>query len=374
MNKKIWFVFVIIVSLAQLLIPLSQAVAETPDPDPVHALQMQALAQAVQTGQDTDPVHAAWVNTYTNTQPKSNKKSIAVTPPPAPTPAPVITTLTTNTAGYYVDPNSAAKQQADAWRVARPADAAKMDVLAAQPTAKWFGDWSGDIQSAVNSYVSQAAAAGKEALIVAYDIPQRDCGGYSAGGNGDYSAWVKGLAQGIGSRQATVILEPDSLALVDCLSTSDLNTRYQLLSSAVSVLKNNSNTKVYLDAGHSAWVDPTTMAARLQKANVAQADGFYTNVSNFMTTSDETVYGANVSQLLGGKHFVVDTSRNGNGSNGEWCNPTGRAIGQTPTNQTGNALVDALLWVKTPGESDGTCNGGPSAGVWWPDYALSLVP
>ncbi len=93
-----------------------------------------------------------------------------------------------------------------------------------------------------------------------------------------------------------------------------------------------------------------------------------------MTTSDETVYGANVSQLLGGKHFVVDTSRNGNGSNGEWCNPTGRAIGQTPTNQTGNALVDALLWVKTPGESDGTCNGGPSAGVWWPDYALSLVP
>ena len=34
--------------------------------------------------------------------------------------------------------------------------------------------------------------------------------------------------------------------------------------------------------------------------------------------------------------------------------------------------MDAYLWVKTPGESDGTCNGGPRAGQWWPEYALGL--
>jgi len=40
---------------------------------------------------------------------------------------------------------------------------------------------------------------------------------------------------------------------------------------------------------------------------------------------------------------------------------------------TGQALVDAYLWIKTPGESDGTCNGGPKAGQWWADYALGLA-
>ena len=74
-----------------------------------------------------------------------------------------------------------------------------------------------------------------------------------------------------------------------------------------------------------------------------------------------------------GKHFIIDTSRNGIGStSGEWCNPKGQSLGSEPTTNTGNALVDALLWIKQPGESDGTCNGGPAAGTWWADYALGL--
>jgi endoglucanase len=28
---------------------------------------------------------------------------------------------------------------------------------------------------------------------------------------------------------------------------------------------------------------------------------------------------------------------------------------------------------RPPGFSDGTCNGGPAAGTWWPDYALGLA-
>jgi endoglucanase len=71
--------------------------------------------------------------------------------------------------------------------------------------------------------------------------------------------------------------------------------------------------------------------------------------------------------------YYVDADANGNGSNGEWCNPTDRHIGQNPTTNTDNNLIDALLWVKQPGDSDGTCNSGPSAGTWWADYAFSLV-
>jgi endoglucanase len=253
---------------------------------------------------------------------------------------------------FYVNPNSPAKKQATEWRTSRPADAQKMDVLANTPSAAWFGGWSGDIYSAVSSYVSGAAGQGQVPVMIAYNVPQRDCGGYSAGGSSDYTNWIGTFARGIGAATAIVILEPDALAQMGCLSASDQESRYSLLSGAVSVLKSNPNTQVYIDAGHSNWIDPSVMAAQLQRANVARADGFAVNV---------------------GKHFVIDTSRNGSGSNGEWCNPGGRGIGNKPTTNTGNSLIDAYLWLKTPGESDGNCNGGPNAGVWWPDYALTLV-
>jgi len=89
-------------------------------------------------------------------------------------------------------------------------------------------------------------------------------------------------------------------------------------------------------------------------------------------------FGNTVSSKTGGKHYVIDTSRNGNGpydSSGQdaWCNPPERALGQQPTTNTGNPLVDAYLWVKVPGESDGTCRGGPNAGTWWSDYAKGLA-
>ena len=67
-----------------------------------------------------------------------------------------------------------------------------------------------------------------------------------------------------------------------------------------------------------------------------------------------------------------DTSRNGLGSTSEWCNPHGQALGVAPTTNTGHPLVDAFLWIKQPGESDGTCQGGPKAGSWWTDIALEL--
>ncbi len=37
--------------------------------------------------------------------------------------------------------------------------------------------------------------------------------------------------------------------------------------------------------------------------------------------------------------------------------PPGRALGETPTTKTADPLVDAYLWVKRPGESDGECKG-----------------
>lgn len=272
----------------------------------------------------------------------------------------------------YVDPGSPAAKQATAWRSTRPADAAEMDEIASAPQAQWFGDWNADVAAAVDAHVSRAAAAGRWTLLVAYNIPQRDCGGYSAGGAADYRAWIREFARGLAGRRAAIVLEPDSLAGLDCLTPADRDRRLALLRDAVSVLRPN---PVYLDGGHSAWQPAATMAARLKQAGVDGARGFALNVSNFRTTSAELEYGRQVAARTGGKHFVIDTGRNGLGPapDGAWCNPPGRALGKRPHTVTGERLADAFLWIKQPGFSDGPCNGGPAAGAWWADYALGLA-
>jgi endoglucanase len=274
----------------------------------------------------------------------------------------------------YVDPNSLARRQADQWQRSRPADAARMRTIAAQPQAVWLGDWNRDVRSEVDQRLSAAGAA--LVVLVAYNIPHRDCGLYSAGGarDGDaYRRWIISLAQGLRRRAAVVIVEPDGLPSLDCLPLRMQDERYVLIREAVQTLKAG-GAYVYVDAGNANWKQPGEMANRLRKAGIDQADGFSLNVSNFHGTAANVAYGGQLSRLVGGKHFVIDTSRNGVGAavQPSWCNTPGQALGHAPTAQTGNALVDAFLWVKTPGQSDGTCNGGPRAGSWWADYALEL--
>lgn len=299
-----------------------------------------------------------------------------------PTPTnPIVTAPTSDNpfAGstFYVNPNSNAKRQADLWRNSRPADAAMMDKIAANPDAKWVGNWNSNIQADVKAYVDEATSKGGMPVLIAYNIPGRDCGHYSAGGAANaenYKTWIRGLADGIGNRKAAVILEPDALAGITCLDSQGQASRNALIKDAISVLKAKGNVAVYVDAGHSNWIGVDEMAARLKNAGIENAHGFALNVSNYNVTSDQITYGTKLSGLLGGKHFVVDTSRNGQGPLGsEWCNPAGRGLGIRATTNTGNPLVDAYMWLKNPGESDGTCNGGPSAGVWWPEYALGLA-
>lgn len=302
--------------------------------------------------------------------------------PPAETP-PV--TPPTNTSGspflgaaFFVNPNSSARETAAAWRSTRPADATQMDKIATQSIATWLGGWYPNIASSVNSLTSTMTAAGSLPVFVAYNIPQRDCGGLSGGGGSTadaYRAWIDGVAAGIGARKAVVILEPDALPGMDCLSAADQQTRVELLKYAVAKLRTNPVVAVYLDAGHSNWQSAATMGDRLRRAGVEMANGFSLNISNFYANAPLISYGTSISSLVGGKHFVIDTSRNGLGptTDYQWCNPPGRAIGTRPTAVTGNQLVDAYIWLKVPGESDGACNGNPNSGVWMPEYALGLA-
>ncbi len=255
------------------------------------------------------------------------------------------------------------------------------DVLARQggvPTAMWFGDWTPNVQAETNSYVADAARVSAVPILALYAIPQRDCGGFSAGGVGNASAyisWVRSAAAGIGNRLAVVVLEPDALASMDCLSAADQQTRFSIISQAVSILKANRNAYVYIDAGNPAWQTAGTMAQRLKAANIDAADGFSLNVSNYVSTARNQAYGDQISAQIGNKHYIIDTSRNGNTNvrSEDWCNATNAALGALPTTSTGNMRNDALLWVKIPWESDGTCNGGPEAGMVFWSFAAALA-
>ncbi|MFE9171594.1 glycoside hydrolase family 6 protein [Streptomyces kebangsaanensis] len=284
---------------------------------------------------------------------------------------------------FWVNPESRAARQVAAYaKAGKKADAEQIRKIAEQPTGEWIGPENPEQEA--RGFTEAADRAGRTALLVLYNIPHRDCGQYSQGGAGDgdtYRAWVDGVAKGIGDRAATVILEPDAvLHLVDgCTPEEFQDERYDLLKGAVERLKSLKNTKVYLDAGNAGWGHPDQIFEPLRRAGAEQADGFAVNVSNFYSTKDSIAYGKRLSARIGGKHFVVDTSRNGNGPYGggdpdeRWCNPPGRALGETPTTRTADPLVDAYLWVKRPGESDGTCKGGPTAGDWWAEYALKLA-
>ncbi|GAA4918282.1 glycoside hydrolase family 6 protein [Streptomyces coeruleoprunus] len=284
---------------------------------------------------------------------------------------------------FWVNPDgNAARQLAGYETRGEQRNAELIRKIASQPVGEWVG--SDRPEEETRRLTEAAARSGRDALLVLYNIPHRDCGQHSAGGapDGDaYRAWIEGVARGIGDRRATVVLEPDAVMhMVDsCTEQQYHEERYALLAGAVERLKRLPNVRVYLDAGNAGWGRPDQIHEPLRRAGIAKADGFAVNVSNFQTTAASKEYGKKVSAKAGGRHFVIDTSRNGNGPYTEgdpaenWCNPPGRALGERPTTRTGDPLVDAYLWIKRPGESDGDCKGGPKAGEWYPAYALELA-
>ncbi|MET8545883.1 glycoside hydrolase family 6 protein [Kitasatospora sp. NPDC004799] len=288
---------------------------------------------------------------------------------------------TTMTNGFYVDPNSTARQWVDANRGDGRAAAIQASI-ADVPMARWFGNWSGTIGTATGAYAGAAAANGKLPIMVAYNIPDRDvCAGHSGGGAGsaaEYDSWIAAFASGIGNRPAVVVLEPDALGHESCMTPTQAAERKAMLRNAVAQFKVKApNTWVYLDAGNPGWLSADAMARLLAEAGAGEAHGFSLNVSNFFATGQNSTYGNAVSAALKSsygftKPYVVDTSRNGNGSDGNWCNPAGRRIGTT-TRVGGGA--EMLLWIKTPGESDGNCGtgAGSTAGQFLPEVAYKMI-
>jgi cellulase/cellobiase CelA1 len=281
------------------------------------------------------------------------------------------------TRGLFVDPRLPAAR----WVAAHPHDkrsAAIRSAISRQPMAHWFtGTSDADLGKAVTAYTGSAQSAGKLPVLVAYNLPHRDaCGAESAGGATSpaaYQKWMSTFASAIGARPAIVILEPDALGDFSCLSAAQITGRLGLLNAATRLLAEKApNTWTYIDAGHADWTSPATIAERLLAAGVARARGFAVNVSNFVGTTQSRQYAQQVQQALDlPAGYVIDTSRNGHGSTGKWCNPGGRQLG-------GRSIADPAaleLWINNPGNSDGRCGVAPTtrAGAFSPALAQRLI-
>ncbi|MFE7129326.1 glycoside hydrolase family 6 protein [Streptomyces sp. NPDC057638] len=297
-------------------------------------------------------------------------------------------TCSTVREGFFVDPASNPAK----WVADNPADPRAPQIagaLARRPIAKWFGDWTADIQSAVDAHVTGAAAVGKLPILTVYNMVNRDLGGESRGGAATpalYRTWIESVAAGIGGRPALVIVEPDSLAQIGHLPIPEERTeRYGLVAYAAQTLSALPFTQVYLDGGHATWTDPAEQAARLKAAGVEAARGFAVGVASFHATDVSCLYGQQVAEALAGQgvpgaRFVVDTSRNGNGgldqdgAQVDYCNPAGRRLG--PPSSIGVGGAEYLLWIKAPGDSDGQCGVAPPgtpAGTFSPYLAQRLI-
>lgn len=230
----------------------------------------------------------------------------------------------------------ATRQIARLTSLGRRPDARLIRKMTQTPQAVWFTEGTPKrVQQAVKNTVQRAAGKGQLPVLVAYNIPFRDCAQFSAGGAttvAEYKAWIDGFAKGIGNRPAVVILEPDGLGIIpwyDPLGSADGSSalewcqpaeanpataaaeRFEMLNYAVDALKAKPNVFVYLDGTHGGWLNVGDASHRLAQAGVERADGFYLNVSNYHYTANLVHYGNWISSCIAYATAVTPGDFNG---------------------------------------------------------------
>ena len=249
-----------------------------------------------------------------------------------------------------------------------------------QPVAFWYGakknkNANKNLDKSLKRLLNRTLPA--LPYFVLYNLPNRDIGQYSKGGASDateYILFLQEFCRGIKDHSPIIIYEPDALPHTTHMTATEAQYRINLMKEGINVITEESNALVYVDIGHSNWLDPKEAAELIQSVSNDRVRGFSVNVSNYRSTKESVEWALKICEYNKNWNFVIDTSRNGNGPHGnDWCNPPGRHVGEVPTCNTGEEKCDAFLWIKIPGESDGTANGGPRAGKFWPEMATELI-
>jgi cellulose 1,4-beta-cellobiosidase len=342
-------------------------------------------------------------------------------------------------ARLYVNPDYAKTVKELA--TAHPEQAGLLTKMAALPTAIWLS-WIADTKD-VPRYLDDALAQQKSGgqpvvpVFVVYDLPNRDCNAEASAGELPASEtgearyqreYIDPIAAAFAThadQRIAVILEPDSLAnLVTNLENPKCQAAEGIYKRGIAYAitrLSQPNVFVYLDAAHSGWLGwPKNLGKSVQvykdvltmAGGADRVRGFALNVSNYnppkdptnpprdpaAAPNDELGYVADLSKALSdagiaGKGFVIDTGRDGKAyirtSTANWCNIKGAGLGERPRAAPA-PMVDAYLYVKVPGESDGVADpkaprfdpncasddatpGAPQAGKMFDSYLIDLL-
>ncbi|KAF2018267.1 glycoside hydrolase family 6 protein [Aaosphaeria arxii CBS 175.79] len=288
--------------------------------------------------------------------------------------------------------------------------------------------------------IKERNAAGEKLMgtFVVYNLPDRDCAALASNGelhidqNGvelyktDYIDKIAAIIEKYPDIKINLAIEPDSLAnMVTNMNVAKCQRAapyYRDLTSYALKKLNYDNVDMYLDGGHAGWLGweaNITPAAKMfgevfkAAGSPRGVRGIVTNVSNYNAwkigacpaltspnaNCDEERFVKAFAPLLQANgfpaHFIVDVGRSGKQPTaqeqwGDWCNVRGAGFGPRPTTNTGSDLVDAFVWVKPGGESDGTSDTSanrydahcgrpsafkpaPEAGHWFQAYFQMLL-
>ncbi|KAL2159027.1 hypothetical protein VTH06DRAFT_2786 [Thermothelomyces fergusii] len=385
--------------------------------------------------------------------PSTTVSSTSTTPPPISTSWSSIPGGATSTASYAGNPFSGVRLWANDYyrsevhNIAIPSLTgslvAKASAVAEVPSFQWL-DRNVTVDTLMVDTLSKIRAANEAganppyaAQLVVYDLPDRDCAAAASngewsianGGAANYRGYIDRIRQLLiqfSDIRTILVIEPDSMAnMVTNLNVAKCsNARSTYHELTVYALKqlNLPHVAMYLDAGHAGWlgwpanIQPAAdLFAGLYKdaGSPAAVRGLATNVANYNAWSlssapsytspnpnyDEKHYIEAFSPLLNAAgfpaRFIVDTGRNGKQPTGQlewgdWCNVRDTGFGVRPTANTGHELVDAFVWIKPGGESDGTSDTSaarydyhcglsdalkpaPEAGQWFQAYFEQLL-
>ncbi|RPA90413.1 cellulase [Choiromyces venosus 120613-1] len=212
--------------------------------------------------------------------------------------------------------------------------------------------------------------------LVVSDLPHRDCAALAS--NGELSIADGGLARykteyidayrtellEYPNVNVVLVIEPDSLpnlvtniGVAKCAGAAGVYkeaTQYALRQ------LNLPNVAMYMDAGHGGWLgwDANLLPGTQIFIDTYKAAGspsrvraLAINVANYNSVNGPAEFPSDLCSIDG---FPAHFTQGLRAEWGDWCNVLGASFGTRPTTTTGSDLIDAFVWIKPGGESDGT--------------------
>lgn len=319
----------------------------------------------------------------------------------------------------------------------------QFNTLAYSSTALWLDNTA--MVGKLQAYLDQARDAAKRqahqvsVTLVVYNLPERDCNANASNGeltlDNDglnkyisYIDQITAITANYTDLHIAAIVEPDSLPNIvtnmgnaKCAKAKpgyEIGVAYAIKKLAAS------HVAIYLDSAHGGWLGWPDNRQRMAQEVRSVLDaaggvdlirGFSSNVANYSPLNvdlsqvgswydpsnpakDELTFTRLMAEeyaKVGINHraFVIDTGRNGVINSRQywrnWCNVRGAGIGERPRVAPADG-IDAYLWIKPPGESDGTSDRSstrfdafcgnedattpaPNAGDWFDAHFVNLV-